>query len=223
MQSYWDLSEKERAALNEGEVDALSSYELMNAGVLRPPPLELVGEEPMPEADGVAYVLTLGYQDREVAWATPEEAAGSIEGALGKIVSEVFGSYPDQIRVRRIGPIVDSDSEMVKRVPIYSDEQLSECRGAIEKAASAKAENERRRKADEEAREAHRKALTGMWDDWHRCREEAQNVAAVLATLAEYEKLTEGDHDTAMVFLGKAYTETQIAEAIEWRDEASND
>ena len=59
-----------------------------------------------------------------------------------------------------------------------------------------------------------------MWEDWHRCCDKAASVKKLLATLDEYERLTE-DRALAMAFLGKAFEQCDIDEALKWREESA--
>lgn len=77
MLSYWDLSEKERSALSEADVEKFIAGELMRKGVLKVKPLELLPEPPTVEPDVTLYVPStkerygtrsdVGFPSREVA------------------------------------------------------------------------------------------------------------------------------------------------------------
>lgn len=215
MESYWELSEKERAALTSEQVEAYVPVELMREGVPRPVPLVLIDEPPMPEADKEAYQLTIAYSMREVAFPSAEAAAASVDGSCGLIDSTSYGAYPHSVSIHTL-KVIEEPSAGVKRVPIYSAARLAEAHEAIEKAAEARAENGRRKKEWKDTTEAEQKAVGGMWTDWHECRAKAAEVQRVLDTRAEYVKLTDGDEDMAESFLAKVYDADAREQAAQW-------
>ena len=64
MKTYWDLSERQRSELSEADVERYIDAELMTKGVLRPEPLELVEEPPLPEPAIEIHTVGSSYGNR---------------------------------------------------------------------------------------------------------------------------------------------------------------
>lgn len=214
---YWDLNESERAALTREQVEAFIAVELMQRGVLRAGPLVLVDEPPMPEPDGEVFVTRIGaYHHGEVAWRTEVAARISYDGSLGKLTSKYYGDYPNQVAVQFVEELEEEPGHEVKRVPVYSASLRAQMAEAIDAAASARSENQRRRTEHKRTLEAQEKALKGMWDDWNECRSQAHEMERIASTLREYVELANGDVEIAAGFLEKTFGAEKIAAARHW-------
>ena len=222
--SYWDLSEKGRSALEHKDVETYIDFELMNAGVLRARPLELVDEPEMPEPDGEVFVAQCGaYHHSEVAFASEEEARASITGALGKVTGKRYGDYTHGVEIKRLAPF-DQDTaagDLIRRVPVYSDERIAVMQGLLEKATEARAENSRRRSRYDQETDKQTEALKGMWADWHECMAKAAEMKRVNDTLVRYVEMAKGDEEIARGFLMKAFDADTVEEAEAWNAPAS--
>lgn len=217
MQTYWDLSEKARAALSRSQVQEFASAELMTAGVLSAGQLELVDEPEMPEPDDVVYVLNRGYHQGSVAWATQDQAGQSAAGARGELAELSYGAWEHAVKIDFVKPL---ENLAVQAVPVYSQARRDEMAGLIKTAAEAKAENKKRRVVHAEAEKAEKTALFGMWDDWSDCCEVDRRVGGVLATRDEYVTMLDGDDAKAREFLVKAYDQRMVEQAEAWEAEA---
>lgn len=211
MLNYWDLSEKERAALSESDVEKFIAGELMRKGVLRVLPLELVPEPAMPEPDMLVHVAvakTSSSYDRrsDVGFRTREAAAAAIAEGHVRLTSEYINGKSIEVA----NPLVSIDA-----IQVYSADRMAMARQLIEKAAAASEENGRRRTEHERASKAEREALEGVWADWHSCTAKAVEMTRVESTFREYVE-TAGDRDVAAQFLTKVFSDSKIEEASKW-------
>lgn len=222
--SYWDLSEKERANLTREGVEKYIAFELMRAGVLQPAELVLVEEPETPEAEGEVFVAQCGYQHSEIAFASPDDARRSINGALGQLKTEKVGDWRHGVKVSKVVPfdLEANAGDLVRRVPIYSDERLAAVKEQLDKAAEAKSENGRRKEAHSKEAAKVDEALKGMWADWHECRAKAAEMKRVHETLAKYVEMAKGDEEIARGFLIKAFDADIVEEAEGWVDANPN-
>lgn len=208
--NYWDLSERERSALTADDVEKFAAFELMQKGVLRSKPLELVPVPEMPEPEVTVYVIEAGYHTAEIAFPDAETASRAAAMASGAIGTVWIGSdHESSFEPRK-------DVAGVKPKKVFSQRQLTECRAVIEKSKAAKAENERRTAEHGKRVKAESEALKGMWEDWHHCVALARQMAEVISVFEEYKTTAGGDAVVASRFLTKVFTQTQIKAAAEW-------
>ena len=208
--SYWDLSEKERAALTEEQVRAFTNYELMQNGVIRAGELELIDEPSAPEPDLEVFVAKVGYHRDDIAWETAEQAKASIEGCIGQLSNHYLAGSES---VHEVLPITD---EAVVAVRAYSTAGFARAKEDLNAQKAAKAENNSRRQDHSKHLEKQDAALKGMWEDWYRCIGVGRCVAKLEATRAEYLTMTGGDEKMAETFLAKAFDADEREEAAEW-------
>lgn len=226
--TYWDLEEKERAALTDEEVERFVDAELMTKGVLKVAAPDLV---PVPEVATkpsayytVQIVGRYGVSESlDVVFASREAAAASLTGAFS-----LDHDYQSDSRVAR--PI-RPDAKVVE-VEALPESVHVEHKATLERVKAAKEANA---KAQQEYQEASRKqsqALQGLWDDWHRCRGLDRQHRKVVATFEEYVRVAQGGEQPASVaqlgrsaeeartiagrFLLKVFTREEIAAAGEW-------
>jgi hypothetical protein len=219
VKSYWDLSEQQRAALTAAQVEDFIDIELMREGVIRVRDLVLDDEPPLPEPDVTVYQLQhTSWNTRDLCFETPEDAIASCRDQIGQIDDERIGNGSDYAgpSVRVLKPI-PSEQLLAKEVKLYSPSRVEQCRLELEKALTARKKNGERKAAHKEAVEKQRKALEGMWGDWHACRDKSDRLERVSATLAEYIGHTSGDREMAMTFLHKVFAAADIEAAIEWQ------
>lgn len=218
-QSYWDLSIKERASLTGEQVKSYEPLELMEAGALRVEPLELVDEPEIPEPDIEVYTQGTYSISDMVAWPTRDLAAAQNNGAAGVIKKERIGGYGAGGRdVLRLMPL---ECEVVAVARCYSEELWAEAGEAITQGERARAENEQRSVAYNDALEKQRNAVASLWDDWRECGRKAIVTQRVLTTLEQYRELAK-DEAAAMVFLRKAFSDDDVAVALSWDGPAAD-
>lgn len=213
MKTYWDYTEKERAALSVDDVRRLLDFELMNQGVLKveAPKLEPIAEVTLPKTR--LYAI--------------KHESGRYGGAVKLDI--LFPSLESAEAFLRLAPAVrchdyESDANFAKPMLTASIEpedaaQEQDVMNALAVLRENKAAKERNEKAGREYEEnvrAMEKAGKGIWDDWHAQHAAQSRCQKVMDTLAEYLRLTEGDRTTALKFLGKAFSQAETKAASEW-------
>lgn len=207
MQTYFDLTEKERAALTREDVERYIDVELMRVGVLRVEPLMLEPEPEEPEIPrhGFARVGDLAFNNVEDARSflvlKPRKIGRYYIG--GGYYNSV--AYTDAL-----------DSTIVEVVELATKDGLEEVKVALDARGAVQAENRKRRDEHDKAMKAQNEALEGMWSDWYRCKREDGGHRKVVETFESYRKLADGDADMAARFLHKMFTRQAIEDAAEY-------
>lgn len=209
MVTYWDLSDKERAALTETEVQQFLDAELMVKGVLKavPPTLEPVEDveyqtETYYEVGGKSYyggLLFAKLLDAEcVAAMNPCKSAKDYD--LGDNVLRL-----------------DETQDMkVVSVQVLGEQEYVRVKAALKKSAEAKSRNKELVAAYDKATAEQRKVLAGVWEDWREKGRMAVRHEKIKATREEYLKMCGGDAALAEKFLRKTFTEDDVQESDEW-------
>lgn len=213
MQTYWDLSEKDRAALSREDVEKFGDAELMLKGVLKVQPLTL---EPLPPVAAPAkqiFRVRVGskYQQStlDVGFATAEEAQAFL--ALGPL--HVTAKWLKGKNVEACGPI--DEHELVAET-MYTAAEVTASTATLERRAAVEAENEKRQREYDDAMKKQADALSGMWEDWYACQEKAMRMQRVVDTFNDYVRITGGQRDVAGTFLLKVFDRDVIREATAW-------
>lgn len=213
--SYWDLSERERAALTSEGVEGYLDYELMSAGVVRPrrPPSTDVPN--LPELERVqVYVVRAGYSDL-IAFDAPEKVDQFLK--LGPI--RVLSDYDAGSKVAYAEPLFHGDDEIANGVSprsVATRASFMLRREELKRAEAARRASEGARKSYEDALAKVDKATSGVWADWHAMQAKGRECDEVAETLAEYLRMTGGDRALALRFLAKAFSVSRRADASEW-------
>lgn len=209
LQTYWDLTEKQRAALTATDVERFVDAELMTKGVLRVEPLDLLPEPELPAEDLEVFAIrTDGYTKLDVVFGTPAEAQQAIKSAL-HLTSVYLGSTSYPVAA----PIAKAE---VIAIALHSKATADAFRREFEKVGEIRRENARRKEAHDAESRKEAEALKGLWEDWHACRSKAERVGRVLATFEAYLKMADGNDQIARKFLAKAYSADVLADASEW-------
>ena len=213
MNRYWNLSEKERAALTREQVTAFLDVELMEKGVSKvvAPELEPI-EDVKPRSKRIYGIQCKGDYSSpdvlEIAFETVEDAEAFIK--LNPLL--VKTSYPLDITEYRFMADI---AVMPRDVPGAHD--LSAIKGPLEKAKAAKDANAKRLREYDAAIKVANEATQGVWNDWHECREKQAHAAKVFRTLDEYTGLCAGNAELAKTFLAKVYDADAIKAAEDWQ------
>lgn len=214
MQTYWDLSEAERAALTRDDVAKYADLELMTKGVLRPKSLALPAETSIKLETTTYFQIEVpaSYGAREkihgLVFRTEEDARAVIA------MRPVLVSRDYEIGSTEFAKALDA-SASVTLCTLASEEAVASARAVLKEAAAAKEEaSKRRREFDEQNRKVDQ-ALAGMWDDWHSCVGRDREMRRVAETFTEYERMA-GSKEIASVFLRKAFATDVVREAEEW-------
>lgn len=206
--TYWDLTERQRAALTRDDVARYLDAELMTNGVLRPAPLELLPEEPPPVAARTFYGIThSGWQKLDLAFATAEDAHAFL--AMRPMILETNWELGD---IKYAHPI----DGKVEVLTVADRDAVVAATAILKERKAAKEENKRRREAFEKQQKAVESALSGLWEDWHDCCAKDREMRRIAATFAEYKVTAGGDDMLAAKFLRKVFTVEQIADAERW-------
>lgn len=208
MNRYWDLAEKQRAELSSEQVEAMLDTELMEQGVVR---IEAPAMLPVdvPEIPSTTmYVIKVGFGHPNYAYKTAEDAAVAMSTAVPLDGVYIGGDY-------RYCP-KPQGTLSIEPLAVHSAADVANNRKAAEQAAANKKANEKATSDYKLACKAVDEVCQGVWDDWHKCRALANRYRKVIATLAEYRTICDGDDKKAMVFLAKAFPQPDIDAAREW-------
>jgi hypothetical protein len=211
MKTYWDLSERERAELTEEQVRPFTDVELMNKGVLRVAPLELLPVPARPAPDVEVFSIRGASTDQ---YFSTEADARAVMALTVPVTRKYLGgnwSGPSALVLGDKNP-----DRSVEPVGIYTPETYGAAIDAITRASQALEENDRRTKQHDKDIEAQREALGDLWSDWHRCGAKASRMQRVHETYLGYVKMSDGDSRIAAKFLAKAFTGAEIEDACEW-------
>lgn len=211
MDRYWDRTERERAGLTREQVDAMLTVELMEKGVVK---VEQPEYEPV---DDVKPKTTRIFGiDHKGRWSNDRLPIGFTSVELAESFSRlqpVFMELDYDSKITSFRPMEDV-AIVPLDVPAVGD--VANMKAAIDKATAAKKANEVKAAEYNKAVKIVNDATQGVWDDWHACREKDRRYAKIKATMAEYVGICGGNQETALTFLGKAFSAEEIAEAVEW-------
>lgn len=208
---YWELSERERAALSREDVERYVDAELMTKGVLKARPPQL---EPEPKE---AVRLSQRFQVKTAAdsdWHAPvllfptESAARAF---LDLQPEHKHSSYTGDAHVEH----GQAFSRTVTAVSIIAAKDYEANKSLLQSATAIKAANKKASEEYEKAVKLQDAALKGLWDDWATQRQRDHKLRGVMATFEEYRRIA-ASQDVALRFLRKVHSVSQIEEAAEW-------
>ena len=214
MQTYWDYTPKERAALTRDEVEKFLDGELMTKGVLKvdEPRLDKVPEFVTPKGTAYHTVDWAGessYSSREQSeflFATAADAEAFIAMRPMRLKDDW------QSKLKHAQSLADGH---IVPVSILSEAEHQSIQSAAASAQSVKQANERKRTDYARDSETMRKVIDDIWSDWSKRLDEQASHKKVLATFDEYVTIA-GNEATAMTFLRKALDDSEIKDAFEW-------
>ena len=215
MNRYWDMPEQERAELTTAQVEAFLSVELMEKGVasVEPPVLHEIVEVTVPESQyfEVTYAGDSSYSRDEstgFVFETYEQAQSFIDASPFKL-DENWSMGGHKYAKHLAG-------YAIKPVDLANEQDTLNHKVALEKARELKSANESARNQFATDRKAVDDAVGGVWDDWRECTSAAAAHQQAYDTFAEYIQLCDGDSSKALIFLHKALSDEQIADACKW-------
>ncbi|MBU1785250.1 MAG: hypothetical protein KKG95_07945 [Candidatus Omnitrophica bacterium] len=213
MKSYWDMTEKQRSQLTEEEVEALTSFELMQHGIVRVGPAPVEPDVPdVPEPDLTFYAVKQGYSNT-LHFNTTEAAHAAARAGV-----HLESAYCYTTETYRLH--VGTNEPAVTEVKAYSAALWESIKEQVDKHDGVRKAYVEQKKEHDDLLEKQNKALDSLWSNWYTCKVAARQVKRVLATRDEYIQLTNGDEAMARTFLMKAFSEKEITEALEWEEEA---
>jgi len=209
---YWNLEERERAALNEDEVQAYLAVELMERGVIAPrAPVPEPILEPSLERESV-FVIAYGYSDTlDLAFPT-FEAAQAFLGLGAQLIKRDWQAG----NARYLEPI---DQARVQSASVTTQDAALAARAELRENTARKERNETARRAYEQAIESVDKETRDIWADWKRCRGLVADHLRVMETWATYVAMTGGDEAVAWKFLTQAFGMVPALAAFEFSGE----
>lgn len=215
MNTYWDLTERERAVLSREDVETFLDAELMTKGVLavKAPTYLPVPEVVLNKND--LYEIDPQSSHGRPHLAFPNEDAARTFLGLGGIVIDADWQIGSDVKFAQPVP----NDAPVRTIALATRESVEIARIKLREAKAATEENEKRKRVYEEQLRNVDKALGGLWEDWYACQEKAYRVGRVIETFEKYVKMA-GSEATAAKFLAQVFTPPQIAEAEEWTDRA---
>ena len=212
MQTYWDLTEQERANLTDDEMKYYGDIELMKAGLVRPvpPKLEDVGTVDVNTTEFycLAYEGDYGHQNTlDLLFDTVEQANAFIALKPKKIKHDWQSGldFAEDIAQPSIKPTKIADTRELNRVQDTA-KAIKDAKGRNEKATA-----EYQKLANETS-----KALKDIDDDHWRCHDLEREYQHILDTKAEFLRLSKGDEAIAMQFLLNKYRQEDIDAAEAW-------
>lgn len=219
--TYWDLIEKERAALSADDVDRFVAAELMRLGVLQVGPLvsepEPVVFEPAKKTFYQIEVKAAYARDRlPLLFHSIEDAKAvlKLDPWLAK-EERLNDDYSQRCEVGRLLGSFALDPQIVMS-EMLDEHDFAKARADIEKRSAIRAANAKREEEWVKEKSKEDDALKGMWADWQRCRDLDSAHRRVSTTLDSYIATAGGDREVAFRFLRKAFTDPQIVGAAEW-------
>ncbi len=207
---YWDLTERERAALTREDVERFIDAELMTKGVLkaREPVLETVPD--------VAAKMAPRFRIKgdPSDWHGPKLLFATEEQALAflKLEPEFETSfYNDGVSISH-GKRFDKSIDSVQILPAA---EYDAHKSSLQAAATIRAANKKACEEYDAALKKQNQTLEGLWNDWSTQRQRDHKLRGVMATYEEYRRIA-ASQDIALRFLRKVHSVNQIEEAAEW-------
>lgn len=220
MNRYWDMSERDRAALTTDQVEAMMVVELMEKGVIKveAPTLREIPELPLKHR--TVFIVENGngrYGSREdcgFCWDTIEQAQAFVATMPSKIDSDYqVGSHLQFAKPTR--------NLAIKQIEICDEQEILNHKAKLSKIEKDKEFNREAMSAHEKALTAQREAGKDVWEDYYRCGELSRKYAKIAAVMKDYVTTCNGDVSMASKFLGKAFSASDISAAAEWLDDVN--
>lgn len=210
MKIYWNLSNKERAALTNDDMAAYEKIELMETGIVATMPPEY---EPEPEITVPTHQIhkivydgcnTLNIYFRDLTQA--EEAAAALRGGL-----LVYEDYHTKTRTTKMITDVSIGVE-----DVHDESDVAKIRKALIEAKDVKSRNAAARSKYQNACSKSEDALSKMRNDRYKCRDIMLQMTHIGEVWQDYLETCNGDRDVARKFLEKAYSVEDLEAAQEW-------
>lgn len=202
LKTYWDLSEKERLALEEPDIQRFIDIELMQQGLVRPLP-PVLRDEPEVTVNTTTYFMVNELLFNDIADA---------EKVLNLNPMKKEWCYEFGTRDYMASRV---NMEVV-RVELPSKDELCSKQTQLQEAKAIKEANERASKeydtaikAIGEASSSIRENLSELWDKQRR-------IESIMSTYGWFLELADGDEETALRFLCEKHSRSSVIEAFEW-------
>lgn len=219
--TYWDLSERERAALAADDVERFAATELMRLGVLQ---VGLLVKEPEP----VTVELPVQtYYQIEIAGQYARERLPllfhSIDDAKAVLALDPWLAKEERLnddwsQRRDVAHLLGTHalSPTIVLSEMCAAHDFAKARAELSKRSAIRAANDKREEEWVKEKQKEDDALKGMWTDWQACRLKAAAHRRIADTFEAYATTAGGDREVAFRFLRKVFTDSQVATAAEW-------
>lgn len=206
MKTYWDLSNKEQAALEHADMEPYIKLELMSRGVgeLPSPKLKCPEKPEVPQGQDFYEVGNLVFVSQEDA---------NLVAAMNKVQANY--NYRVGSDVKYFEPVDYYNS--VTKQNLLSREQYATVEKALaayneQKAAYEEEQKEYSENADKTANETRE-----IWHDYHEKRQLADRLKLIIDVYKDYIETCEGNADMAFNFLVKRFPDPEeVVDAFEW-------
>lgn len=211
MQTYWDLSEKQRAELTPEQVRAFVDVDLMQEGIInpKPPVLEEITELRLEKASFFAVKGLSQYEDPfpSVLFTTAEDAARFIDLRP----REKHNDWQTNTTYCK-----DPGTLVVYPVETAPEQQVVAARSQLVENRTKKERNEKLSAEYRKACDTAAKVVNAVWDDHRECQAKGEAGKRIVETFEEYKRMAGGNADLAVGFLRKTFKPEAVAEAFEW-------
>jgi hypothetical protein len=215
MKTYWDHTNQERAQLSAEYVTSLLDAEMMVAGVRKPTPpvLQEVPASPLGAKSKYFGVHAKGKYGSdeilEVVFTTAEQAQAFIDLCpCGQDYDYDIGS-----EFRYAKPL---NNAVIQQIELYSWDSINKFHSSLKQWKAASEQNAKLQSSFTEASNKAEKITNKVWEDYYQQRQTLATMTAIADTFDQYKKLTEGNEDLAVTFLGKLYEPETLNECREW-------
>lgn len=212
MARYWDLENKEKAELTEENVRDLCKTEMMEKGVIDPKaPILLDEKAPVPKTRIMYDVLRKGDYSY-----SGDQSVGAVFDSIEDAESFMNLLPKQEVHCGRTNTqyIKEFENLSVKPIEVADEQDVERFRIDLEKAVENKRINAEAKSEYQKQVKIVQDATSGVWEDWHLCRKEADELERIRGTYVEYMDMCGGITDTAKKFLLKAYNITDCRKAL---------
>ena len=210
MQTYWDLKEKDRAALTEDQLQEYLDKELMTKGQLKPaePKLQEVNE--LKIAKKLLFVVRTKNELTPIGFETTEGAQAFID-----LKPVAFNSTYD-LGDRTEYPV--PFDKMIRQEEYPSLEDLEAAKVELEREKLKRNSNKRILTEYHKAKEKVDEILIKIYKDRDDCLDMKRLVEKIEMTMVEYMFMAKDNKETAVNFLLKAFERHEVEMAEDWLD-----
>ena len=199
LRCFDDLTDLEKLALTDEEIERFVDIELMKAGLVRPKPptLKEVVTPELPE--GRTYWTVDG-----LLFDTPEHA--------DTVLKLIVGKKEYCWKITGVSNIAKPFNGAIEGVSLLTEEDLSPFAAQLESAKAAKDYNETESKHYNEAIKGTQSAFEYIYDNLNTLRRRDNELNEIASTLDRYTELC-GDRATAHKFILEKHSKSDVAEA----------
>lgn len=206
METYFDLSEKDRATLTEQQVQTYCDIALMQAHIRKPiPPMT------MPESIRDLNVKTI----QKWSAGAEELLFDTREQAIAFLVLKPCTKSYDYSGAGYDFKFPKPLDALPSPVTVYDHEDVLAKVAELKKYREKKEEIEAAQTDFEKQSAAVNNATKGIWGDWYEMQRREREYRQVIDAFAEYKRLAGGDETIAETFLRKTYGD-KVGAAMEW-------